>query len=403
MSIQQCRALNVYLHMKYLNLFILSCFLFSCSSQDVQSELKIQSIKADVDNAETLFFSNYFEEVSYVPLETSDTFLLGLVTRMIINDNDLYLQSGKSIFKFSLETGKGILNLSKLGNGPKEYKSLFDFSIDKKNENIEILDNNGKKIFTYSSEGDFLTSKEIPFMPFSFMKLNDDTYLFYNSNLSSDFSSSKIVTYNPVSQIKGDEYFTIDKNMANYFFLGDEKVFNTTSKNVYCHISPLDTIYVYKGKKGFVPTYYLDFVNHAAPTTFYDRKYRDIMEFSEAAQKNQYIYSLSNYSVNDKEDVLFSYRLGKTFYWTFKLGVGTVITINSFKDDFNSSPSIPLTYHNSSYYLSNDFLYFLISAEQFLEICNVDSTSNEIKELIKSQNISEQSNPIIVKCKIKKK
>ena len=127
------------------------------------------------------------------------------------------------------------------------------------------------------------------------------------------------------------------------------------------------------------------------------------MEFSEAAQKNQYIYSLSNYSVNDQEDVLFSYRLGKIFYWTFKLGVGTVITINSFKDDFNSSPSIPLTYHNSSYYLSNDFLYFLISAEQFLEICNVDSTSNEIKELIKSQNISEQSNPIIVKCKIKKK
>lgn len=55
-------------------------------------------------------------------------------------------------------------------------------------------------------------------MPFSFMKLNDNTYLFYNSNLSSDFSSSKIVTYNPVSQIKGDEYFTIDKNMANYFF-----------------------------------------------------------------------------------------------------------------------------------------------------------------------------------------
>lgn len=180
-------------------------------------------------------------------------------------------------------------------------------------------------------------------------------------------------------------------------------MFNTTSNNVYCHISPLDTIYVYKEKKGFVPTYFLDFINHAAPTTFYDRKYRDIMEFSEAAQKNQYIYSLSNYSVNDQEDVLFSYRLGKIFYWTFKLGVGTVITINSFKDDFNSSPSIPLTYHNSSYYLSNDFLYFLISAEQFLEICNVDSTSNEIKELIKSQNISEQSNPIIVKCKIKKK
>ena len=113
--------------MKYLNLFILYCFLFSCSSQDVQSELKIQSIKADVDNAETLFFSNYFEEVSYVPLETSDTFLLGLVTRMIINDNDIYLQSGKSIFKFSLETGKGILNLSKLGNGPKEFNPFLIF------------------------------------------------------------------------------------------------------------------------------------------------------------------------------------------------------------------------------------------------------------------------------------
>lgn len=110
-----------------LKLTLLSAIALSCTSSKSSDDFEeILSIKATVNNSQTLLASDYFDEISYVPLETSDDYLLGYVGRMIVENNSIYLMSGKSIYVFDLNTGKGTLNLSKLGNASGEYKSLFD-------------------------------------------------------------------------------------------------------------------------------------------------------------------------------------------------------------------------------------------------------------------------------------
>lgn len=389
-----------------LNLFVrllLLVLVTSCSSnKSSEIQIEVPSVKASLDNPQVLRASDFFEEITYVPLETSDDFLLGYIGRMAIQGNSIYMMSGKSIYVFDLETGKGKLNISKLGSGPGEYKSLFDFIVDKKTSNIELLDNNGKKVFVYDSNGKYLRSLDLPFMPFSFCKQTDNLYSFYNSNLKSEISSTKIVDYNVELHEKTNEYFPIDDKLAEYFFLGDEKVFSRSSESLFCHISPVDTIYKFEENVGFVPVYHLDFLNHAAPNSFYNERYRDIMVFSEAANKNEYIYALSNFAINANEDILFSYRLGKTFYWTLRFGMKKECTTNNLLDDYNFMESLPLTYHNVSYCLDDDYLYFLMSGEQFVELCDKGVVNENIKQLKKNAEITEQSNPIVVKCKLKK-
>lgn len=387
---------------KFLIISVLLILFSSCTSKTSKDLFDVTSIKATLNDAKTLRASDCFEEISYIPLETSDDFLLGYIGRMQIEGDSIYFLSGKSVYGFDLNTGKGIINLSKLGNGPGEYKSLFDFIVDKNTRNIELLDNNGKKIFVYDSKGNFQYSLNLPFMPFAFLKKTSGLYCFYNNNLKSEISSSKIVDYDVESQKIRKEYFPINDMMAEYFFLGNEKIFNESSKRLYCHISPVDTIYKYSEELGFIPSFHLDFMEHAAPSSFYEERYRDIMDFSEAADKNDYIYALSNFAVNGNDDIMFSYSLGKTFYWTLRIGVKPEYTINALIDDYHFSEAFPLSYHNSSYCLDDDHLYFLMSGEQFVDLCEKGVKDDAMLTLLKNADITDQSNPIIVKCKLKK-
>ena len=113
---------------------LLTVLFFACtSSNDGKSEML--SVKADLDKAGALRASEYFEEVTYVPLETSDEFLIDYARKTVVSGNSLYVMCDKSVHVFSTETGKGKNSLSKLGNGPGEYKSLTDFIVGDANGN----------------------------------------------------------------------------------------------------------------------------------------------------------------------------------------------------------------------------------------------------------------------------
>ena len=380
---------------------LLVVLFFACTSpNDGKSEML--SVKADLDKAGVLRASEYFDEVTYVPLETSDEFLIDYAGKSVVSGNSLYVMCDKSVHVFSTETGEGKMSLSKLGNGPGEYKSLTDFIVGDTDGDIELLDNRGNKILVYDSSGNFVRDWNVPAMSWSFFKKGADQYCFYNGNMKSGVSSSRVMDYDVEAQKKIKEYFPIDDNLAEYFHLMGEKVFNMTRNGLYCHISPIDTIYKYADDKGFVPAFHLDFMNHAAPASFYESKYRDIMEFSEAANKNEYVYALTNFAVNGVDDVLFSCRLGQTFYWAVCLNGKPANTTNAWMDDFHFTSSMPLTYHNIVYCLDDEYLYFFISAEQLMDMCEEGTKDESIRTLIKNAGVTEESNPVLVKCKLKK-
>ncbi len=114
---------------------------------------------------EELNISSIFPKYSLLPLENKSESLIGHIGKIEIFDNLLFILDEKylaRIFVFNANNGAFIRTIGKIGQGPGEYLSLNDFSIDQKNGNIYFLCEQNM-IYTYSQEGIFLEKKELPF------------------------------------------------------------------------------------------------------------------------------------------------------------------------------------------------------------------------------------------------
>lgn len=355
----------------------------------------------NLDNEEPLLASTLFDTIMYVPLETSDSFLFSRISHLKVSDNNVYFISDKSFFLFDTETGKGKTKISKLGAGPEGYASVFDSNIDISSNEIELLDNNAKKIVVYDMSGNFKRSIRLPFMSFMFIKTNKNTYWFYNNNLLSDISSCKVVHFNSDKNIVEEEYDKIDKHLAEYFFVEDENNLIRQGNSLLYHSSPSNIIYQITPGAGIETSYVLDLGKYKAPENFYSAKYQDIMEFVEAANKNNYVFEIPTFSVNDKMLAIACMKEGK-LYTTFHMKEGgNNITFSSFYDDFNFSKSLLLEGKNMSFCLDNEYFYFIIMPEQLINLQQYSSNRSKLDKWMNDKKITEFSNPILVKCKLK--
>jgi hypothetical protein len=377
----------------------LAFLILSCQSSIKKTETG-GTIVVDIDNVKKLRFSDLFDKVDYIPLETNDSFLIGTVERLRIFEDEICLLSDKSLLIFDAKTGKGNLELSKLGSGPGEYQSLYDVFIDKSMGRIELLDMNAKRIQSYDLKGKFLNSIVLPFASFSFVKETDDTYWFYNNQLSSDVTQSKVVYYDVN---KGDvvkAYFPIDKHLSSYFFVVEGNNFIKDKSGVFYFSCPSNSIYHLDGNSEPETVFTIDFGQHAVPQEFYDRHFTDIMEFSQEANKREYVYFINNFSCNSDYVFLSFFVNGKCFWSLHEIKAGRTYTASLLEDDFNFSNDLSLDYRNIPCVLTDEYLYFLVSSEQFLSL--KWKTGDEGSESMANRyGLDEQSNPILVKCKLR--
>ena len=69
-----------------------------------------------------LLVSNYFSKVEYIPLETTDSSLVGLAPHVVITKDIMVVSSLNQPLKiFDRHTGDYITNVGSIGQGPKEY------------------------------------------------------------------------------------------------------------------------------------------------------------------------------------------------------------------------------------------------------------------------------------------
>ena len=385
-----------------LHLFEILCitfFLSSCYSSKKEQDLSEKTIKIEIAKSSKIHFSNIFEQVEYIPLETTDSSLVGIVERLRIFDNKVCLLSDKSLTLFNMQNGHTELQLSKLGNGPEDYQSLYDTYIDQKTGVIELLDMNGKKIKKYDLNGRYKSSLSLPFMSFSFTKRGESDYWFYNNNLVSD-KTTKVIHFDATKGEIINEHFPIDSDLSNFFFVVEGNNFVNREEGVFFFSCPSQNIYFMNNKLSAQIAYVLDFGKHAVPEEFYKHKFSDIMEFSIEANKREYIYFVNNFSLN-KEHILLSFFLDKKCFWSIHTIPNDVNhTGNILEDDINSLSQINVDNLNTLFAMDEDALYFLISPEQFIEMCK---DNNEFSKMLINHNITEESNPLLVKCTFKKK
>ena len=256
------------------------------------------------------------------------------------------------------------MKISRLGNGPDGYTSIFDSNVDSSTKEIELLDNNAKKIVIYDMAGNHKRSMSLPFMSFMFAKTGKDDYWFYNNNLLSEASDHKVVHF-VSNKGKIEEYDKIDKHLAKYFFIDDEKNLIVQNGNLLYHYSPSDTIYQIRPDKEMRAAYVLDMGKNLAPKEFYARNFRDIMEFVETANNNGYVFEIPTFSANDQTIVVACIKEGKPYITFHTKENGKSMTFSSFHDDYNALAPLSLDVANLSFCMDNDYFYFFNTSVNF--------------------------------------
>ena len=159
-------------------LLILIACLQSCFRSESDSSLFDDvPIVFDIDTVNKVALK--LGDIRYVPLETNDDCLIGDIDEVQIRNGKIYIadfDKAMALFVFDIN-GKFLYKISKKGQGPGEYISMYGFDIHK-NGDIYIFDPFGKKILIYSIEGKCLSEINFDYYFKDFCLVENKIYLF---------------------------------------------------------------------------------------------------------------------------------------------------------------------------------------------------------------------------------
>ena len=170
--------------MKY-NIIPLILLLFSCTAQENNylNKAVIPVAKA-IGRGKVLNLSDYAQSISYIPLETNDSVLIGRIGSVLMQNN-VYLiktsQPGQSAQCLLFDkTGKFVRQIGTYGQGPKEYTSINYMDLHPTVNHI-FLDHRERYI-EYGLDGDVQKIIHTPICPdktycWDVVQMSDSTYL----------------------------------------------------------------------------------------------------------------------------------------------------------------------------------------------------------------------------------
>lgn len=120
---------------------------------DVMSFRELTRLKKD-----RLSYSAIFEELEFIPLETTEECLLGDLVDVKYDDG-LYFLMDKShkILVFN-EEGKFVVQIGREGHGPGEFTFASKFFVDRKDNMVGVLDYGKRDVHKYNYEGKYIGS-----------------------------------------------------------------------------------------------------------------------------------------------------------------------------------------------------------------------------------------------------
>src|SRR5690606_4223667 len=102
-------------------------------------------------------YSDLFDSVSIIPLETNERCLIGKIDKVLYHNNMILILDkivAKSVFMFD-KHGGFVRKIGKIGRGPGEYISPTEMVINPYADEILIYDNAKAVIMAYGWDGEF--------------------------------------------------------------------------------------------------------------------------------------------------------------------------------------------------------------------------------------------------------
>ena len=296
--------------MKYFYLLssILLLLFLSCSntenSQQIDSET-VETIRVDMEKESFIGnFDDYFDSMKVISLETNEKSLLGRIERISLYQDKIFIldTSTNSVLVFN-NKGKFLFRLQNVGNGPKEYDSLMDFAIDRKNEQIILYADRPYRFYFYDLEGNFIKTKSTNKFFFHIAFQNDNLIKLNVSGENFILSEYNLKTEERKGFLPMTEMY---KMFASYRF-----EYPKVNKDENIHITFPYSNFVYEyTENGVSPKYYIDFGENKVPEKVLKRiigkekKYfSDVRNY---ARKNNYGWGICNFREN-KNYVIFTF------------------------------------------------------------------------------------------------
>lgn len=139
-------------------------------------------IYCDLEQFEDVDFHAFLDSVRYVKLDTDSSCLINSIAKTIYYNECFYIAdgSGSSIFVFNNQ-GKFLFKLNEQGGGPEEYISIADFTIDRADSTLTILDLETRKLSVYTLKDlKFLKKSPLPVFFRRALSLDNQCYLGYD-------------------------------------------------------------------------------------------------------------------------------------------------------------------------------------------------------------------------------
>ena len=278
--------------MKYLIAsFTLLLFFSNCSNKKNNFETTILSdyniYKVEVSTNKNYYDSiiNLISDTAFVILKEKENIMFSYANKIIEHNNKYFIldkSSLRSIVSFKKD-GNPITKYGRIGQGPGEYVSPWDFDID--TTGLYILDTNSKKVIHYSEEGSFLEERKIPFFADAIKRLKNGNFVF---NITPDGTQQPSLIYTDSEMNIVGKSLNYRSNYIGGYTTNNIIRENKTGLNFYRAPSDSLTILDKDGKiKAFIV---FDFLNKSVPQI----AKTDYISFSQKEQSADFLHFVNN-------------------------------------------------------------------------------------------------------------
>lgn len=364
--------------MKALFLCILYILFQSCSSSKEYKTTGQQLLHVPSQPSADNFFNNHFEIAEIIPIQTTDTFLISDIKKLIRYKDQMFLLSGQNNTVYIINKNGDIENhIHKLGTGPGESRNILDIAFDDDQKQI-IIYNDYSKLLFFNIQGQFL--HEIK---------TDDLYEGIN------FDNGKVIFYNKLEGYACFPYklkiFNIKDKIWEEAGRDDKIEFPIRSQGRQLVKSkqmwfsaPLDfSLFTYNNDEIQIP-YELEISNSKLDESLIEKAVSNPPQFFDAVMNNNLTYSVN--SVRETTDYIV-FRSNREGFFIIDKRDNSI-----YWDKYVQERALGMNL--TSYYPhegDDNKIMFILEADTHMENPNASLSDN-----IYIQKLKKEDNPILI-------
>lgn len=248
--------------------------------------------------------NKYFKSFRRIQLETDTNMLIGEITRIILNDDRVYVEDNsvtEALFIFNRD-GRFVNKISKKGQGPEEYPHIHHTFYDEFDNTINILTWSGTKgrykIMSFDRDGKELL-KQIPidWNVWQAERMKDGRYAFHAKCMVTDPNNpNNVFVYSATMQKLYEGLPILPQRIKLGFSTSISGLFFDTNKNMYCTQDDETDVYRFTSDS-VVKVYHYDVGKYTFPNEIKYAENRSEIAGNSYIQRIDAFYEGGNYAV----------------------------------------------------------------------------------------------------------